>query len=176
MKLPRDLSGSDLVKHLCKNWDYEQVHQVGSHVILQTSVPSRHRIAVPAHNPLRIGTLNAILAAVAAHKGVGKERSLRELDESFLLPVRVAKMHAQSRNGAETLLTSRCTTLLPRSRCAFDSSNLFRSVASHSSWPGRDRRGGYEPSNCLVVDHGFASRDHCKYLLQIQRSSALEIA
>jgi predicted RNA binding protein YcfA (HicA-like mRNA interferase family) len=77
MKLPRDLSGADLVKRLCKNWRYEQVHQVGSHVILQTSVPTHHRIAVPAHNPLRIGTLNAILAAVAAHKGVGKEEILK---------------------------------------------------------------------------------------------------
>jgi predicted RNA binding protein YcfA (HicA-like mRNA interferase family) len=77
MKLPRDLSGNNLVKHLCKKWGYEQVHQVGSHVILQTSVPVHHRIAVPAHNPLRIGTLNAILSAVAAHKGVGKEEILK---------------------------------------------------------------------------------------------------
>ncbi len=66
MKLPRDLSGIKLVKHLCKQWNYEQVHQVGSHVILQTSAPAHHRVAVPAHDPLRIGTLNAILAAVAA--------------------------------------------------------------------------------------------------------------
>jgi predicted RNA binding protein YcfA (HicA-like mRNA interferase family) len=61
MKLPRDLSGEELVKHLCKRWDYLKIHQVGSHVILQTALPTHHRIAVPAHNPLRIGTLNAIL-------------------------------------------------------------------------------------------------------------------
>jgi len=77
MKLPRDLSGSDLAHHLCKKWDYMQVHQVGSHVILQTSVPIHHRIAIPAHNPLRIGTLNAILSAIAAHKGVGKAEILK---------------------------------------------------------------------------------------------------
>ena len=77
MKLPRDLSGNKLVKHLCKQWSYEQVHQVGSHVILQTSVPAHHRVAVPAHDPLRIGTLNAILSAIAAHKGVGKEEILK---------------------------------------------------------------------------------------------------
>jgi len=77
MKLPRDLSGIDFVKHLCRHWSYVQVHQVGSHVILQTSVPAHHRIAVPAHDPLRIGTLNAILSAIAAHKGVGKEEILR---------------------------------------------------------------------------------------------------
>lgn len=73
MKLPRDLSGEELVKHLCRRWEYRQVHQVGSHVILETSQPGPQRIAVPEHHPLRVGTLNAILAAVAAHKGVTKE-------------------------------------------------------------------------------------------------------
>jgi len=72
MKLPRDLSGNGLIKHLCKRWSYEQVHQVGSHVIRQTSAPTHHRVAVPVHDPLRIGTLNAILSAIAAHKGVEK--------------------------------------------------------------------------------------------------------
>ena len=31
MKLPRDLSGEELVKHLSKRWDYVKIHQVGSH-------------------------------------------------------------------------------------------------------------------------------------------------
>jgi predicted RNA binding protein YcfA (HicA-like mRNA interferase family) len=77
MKLPRDLSGEALVKHLCKRWEYTKIHQVGSHIILQTEKPSSHRIAVPAHSPLRIGTLNAILASVAAHKNVAKEEILQ---------------------------------------------------------------------------------------------------
>jgi predicted RNA binding protein YcfA (HicA-like mRNA interferase family) len=79
MKLPRDLSGEALVKHLCKRWEYAKIHQVGSHIILQTQQPTSHRIAVPAHSPLRIGTLNAILANVAAHKGVPKEEILDSL-------------------------------------------------------------------------------------------------
>jgi predicted RNA binding protein YcfA (HicA-like mRNA interferase family) len=77
MKLPRDLSGEALIKHLCRRWDYEQVHQVGSHVILQTQEPASHRIAVPKHASLRIGTLNSILAAVARHKNVSKEEVLK---------------------------------------------------------------------------------------------------
>jgi predicted RNA binding protein YcfA (HicA-like mRNA interferase family) len=77
MKLPRDLSGEDLIKHVCKQWGYRRVHQVGSHVILQTEQPAHHRIAIPAHTPLRLGTLNAILAAIASHKGVSKEDVLR---------------------------------------------------------------------------------------------------
>jgi len=77
MKLPRDLSGEELIKHLCKHWAYARVHQVGSHVILQTQEPGPHRVAIPAHSPLRVGTLNAILAAVAAHKGVIKADVLK---------------------------------------------------------------------------------------------------
>jgi predicted RNA binding protein YcfA (HicA-like mRNA interferase family) len=50
---------------------------VGSHVILQTEHPAPHRIAVPAHSPLRIGTLNGILSSVAAHKDVPKEAILK---------------------------------------------------------------------------------------------------
>ncbi len=34
------------------------------------SVHTSHRIAVPVHKSLRIGTLNAILRAVAKHKNV----------------------------------------------------------------------------------------------------------
>ena len=73
MKLPRNLSGEYQVKHLSKRWDYVKVHQVGSDIILQTQHPTHHRIAVPEHATLRIGTLNAILASLAAHKGVSKE-------------------------------------------------------------------------------------------------------
>jgi predicted RNA binding protein YcfA (HicA-like mRNA interferase family) len=77
MKLPRDLSGEELVKHLSKHWDYVKIHQVGSHIILQTQQPTPHRIAVPEHSPLRIGTLNAILSSIADHKSVSKEAVLK---------------------------------------------------------------------------------------------------
>jgi predicted RNA binding protein YcfA (HicA-like mRNA interferase family) len=73
MKLPRDLSGAELIKLLCKHHDYRRVNQEGSHVILETDSPRHHRLAVPDHNPLRIGTLNAILRAVAEVKGLKKE-------------------------------------------------------------------------------------------------------
>ena len=73
MKIPRDLSGSELVKALCKTWGYQVVHQVGSHVILQTTKPFSQRMVVPAHKALRVGTLNGILRAVAQHKGVNRE-------------------------------------------------------------------------------------------------------
>jgi predicted RNA binding protein YcfA (HicA-like mRNA interferase family) len=79
MKLPRNLSGEDLVKHLCKCWGYRRIHQVGSHVVLQTEQLEPHRIAVPAHTPLKIGTLNGIVFSIAAHKSVSKEDILKDL-------------------------------------------------------------------------------------------------
>jgi len=72
MKLPRDLSGQELADHLCRRWDYVKVNQVGSHIILQTQQPSPHRLAIPAHKALRVGTLNGILRDVALHKKVDR--------------------------------------------------------------------------------------------------------
>ena len=63
---------------LCKHWKYVQVNQEGSHIILQTEVPSRQRIPVPDHTPIRLGTLNSILRLVARHKGVEKEDVLKQ--------------------------------------------------------------------------------------------------
>jgi len=73
MKLPRDLSGAELIKLLCKHYGYRRVNQVGSHVILETDTPRHHRLAIPDHNPLRVGTLNAVLRSVAELKGLEKK-------------------------------------------------------------------------------------------------------
>jgi predicted RNA binding protein YcfA (HicA-like mRNA interferase family) len=77
MKIPRGLSGKDLVDVLCRHWDYRIVHQEGSHIVLETNNPSHHRLAVPAHKTLRVGTLSAILRAVARHKGVDRRDLLK---------------------------------------------------------------------------------------------------
>lgn len=58
---------------------FRKVHQVGSHIILQTEQPSSCRIAIPAHNPLKIGALNAIISNVASHKNVQKDEILKDL-------------------------------------------------------------------------------------------------
>jgi len=73
MKLPRDLSGAELIQLLCRHHDYRRVNQEGSHVILETNSPQHHRLAVPDHRTLRLGTLNSILRAVAEVKGLEKE-------------------------------------------------------------------------------------------------------
>ena len=79
MKLPRNLNGSALAKSLCQHWDYVQVHQTGSHIILDTEKPSHQRIAIPAHKSLRVGTLHNILKSVANHKGINRQEILDRL-------------------------------------------------------------------------------------------------
>ena len=79
MKLPRDLSGAELIQLVCKHFGYRRINQEGSHVILETGEPRQHRISIPDHAPLRVGTLNAILRAIATVKGVEKEDILRHL-------------------------------------------------------------------------------------------------
>ncbi len=79
MKLPRDVSGARLADLLCRKWQYARVHQVGSHIILETAEPTHHRIAIPDHHPLRLGTFSSILRAVARHKGVPRDAIIADL-------------------------------------------------------------------------------------------------
>jgi predicted RNA binding protein YcfA (HicA-like mRNA interferase family) len=79
MKIPRDLSGVKLVQALCSNWGYRVVNQEGSHVVVETEEPSHQRLAIPAHKILRIGTLSAILRAVAIHKRVDRQAIIESL-------------------------------------------------------------------------------------------------
>ena len=79
MKIPRGLSGKDLAALLCREWGYRIIHQQGSHIVMETETPTHHRAAVPAHRTLRVGTLNAILRAVARHKGIERQDLLKSL-------------------------------------------------------------------------------------------------
>ena len=79
MKIPRHLSGHDLVQTLCRKWGYRVVHQEGSHVVLETDEPSHQCLAVPAHKYLRIGTLNATVRTVANYKRVQRDAITQSL-------------------------------------------------------------------------------------------------
>ena len=78
MKLPRDLSGLSLAKALAR-LGYEIDHQTGSHIRLMSQRVGEHHLTIPAHDPLKVGTLNAILRAVAEHQALSREELLREL-------------------------------------------------------------------------------------------------
>lgn len=78
MRVLRDLSGADLVKRLGR-MEYKATRQTGSHLRLTSSVGGEHHVTIPNHDPLRVGTLAAILAAVAAHHGLTRDELIQRL-------------------------------------------------------------------------------------------------
>jgi len=80
MRLPRNLSGVELIQKLAR-LGYKPTRQTGSHVRLSCSEPSQHHITVPQHEALRIGTLSAIVADVAAHKKLTREELIARISK-----------------------------------------------------------------------------------------------
>lgn len=79
MRLPRDLSGHDLIK-LLRRYGYEKTRQVGSHIRLRSTLRGDpHYITVPDHDELRPGTLNAILSDISDYLGIERSIILNEL-------------------------------------------------------------------------------------------------
>ncbi len=78
MRLPRDLTGTELAV-LLRRYGYEITRQTGSHIRLTTLMGGEHHITIPAHNPLRVGTLNGILRDVAEHLAISREELLSAL-------------------------------------------------------------------------------------------------
>ena len=66
MRIPRDIGAADLLS-LLRRFGYQPTRQSGSHIRLTTATNGEHHITIPRHNPLRVGTLHAILKDVAAH-------------------------------------------------------------------------------------------------------------
>jgi len=79
MRLPRDLSGADLVKRLGGRYGYRITRQTGSHMRLTSTVRGEHHITIPNHDPLRLGTLAAILASVGEYHGLTRDELIRQL-------------------------------------------------------------------------------------------------
>jgi predicted RNA binding protein YcfA (HicA-like mRNA interferase family) len=79
VKLPRDLSGAELAK-LLRRYGYEQIRQSGSHIrVRSTSKGTDHHVTIPAHTPLKIGTLSGILLEIANYLEISKEVLAQEL-------------------------------------------------------------------------------------------------
>lgn len=66
MKLPRDLSGADLIGAL-KRLGYKQTRQTGSHVRMTISVPRQAHLTIPLTRAITAGTLAALVKDAAAH-------------------------------------------------------------------------------------------------------------
>jgi predicted RNA binding protein YcfA (HicA-like mRNA interferase family) len=78
MKLPRNVSGDDLIAALAR-LDYRSTRQRGSHVRMTTQQNGKHDVTVPRHDPLRVGTLAAILREVASHFGITRDELVEKL-------------------------------------------------------------------------------------------------
>lgn len=80
MRLPRDLIGAELAKRL-ERFGYCVTRQTGSHMRLTCHSNGEHHVTIPRHDPLRVGTLAAILDAVAAHHHITRDELLTLLLE-----------------------------------------------------------------------------------------------
>ena len=79
MKLPRDVSGVQLIKAL-RTLGYEISRQSGSHIRVTTEKAGTHHVTVPNHDPLKLGTFASILDDVSSHHGLARTELLRMLD------------------------------------------------------------------------------------------------
>ena len=79
-KLPCDLTGDGLVSLLRRHYGYAANRQRGSHMTVTTvSGDSEHSVTIPRHRPLRVGTLNAVVSAVAEFHGLAKQEVREKL-------------------------------------------------------------------------------------------------
>ena len=79
MKLPRDVSGDDLVRSL-RRFGYAVTRQNGSHIRVTSNIKStEHHVTIPNHKHLKLGTLAQILADVAGYLGLPREELIRRL-------------------------------------------------------------------------------------------------
>jgi predicted RNA binding protein YcfA (HicA-like mRNA interferase family) len=78
MKLPRDVSGPDLVQALRK-LGYQTTRQKGSHVRVTTELNGQHHEVIPNHDPIKPGTLHGILKSIGAHHKLTLEELILKL-------------------------------------------------------------------------------------------------
>ena len=81
-KIPRDISGRKLAK-LLEKYGYKIIRESASHMRLIAKYKDKeHKITIPDHNPIKIGTLNNILNDIANYLKVDKKKIIEELFRS----------------------------------------------------------------------------------------------
>jgi predicted RNA binding protein YcfA (HicA-like mRNA interferase family) len=79
MKIPRDVSYKDLINALEK-FGYKVSRQNGSHIRLTAKIGEKtHHITIPAHNPIKIGTLNSIINELSEVLKISKDELIERL-------------------------------------------------------------------------------------------------
>ena len=80
MRIPRDVNGQLLAERLRRH-GYVLTRQTGSHMRLSRgSDGQQQHLTIPAHKPLRVGTLRQILKDVASQLGCSIEELIGSLD------------------------------------------------------------------------------------------------
>ena len=79
MKIPRDVSGPELVKAL-RVLGYTVDRQSGSHIRVTTQQDGENHEVVPHHHPIKTGTLSGIIKRVADHHSLTVAELLKRLD------------------------------------------------------------------------------------------------
>jgi predicted RNA binding protein YcfA (HicA-like mRNA interferase family) len=78
-KIPRNINAEQLIKKLGK-YGYKIDRQVGSHIRLSTTIiAEKHSITIPAHDPLKIGTLNKILNDISLYLNISKNDLIKTI-------------------------------------------------------------------------------------------------
>lgn len=77
-RLPRDLSGAELIKAL-RRLDYHETRTTGSHVRVTCPGPPQHHLTIPKHDPIKVGTLAGILDELAQAQHLSREDVLKAL-------------------------------------------------------------------------------------------------
>lgn len=81
-RIPRDISGKKLIQ-LLKKYDYKVTRQAASHIRLVSLFQGvEHKITIPDHRSIKIGTLNGILADIADYLEIAKEKIVEKLFHS----------------------------------------------------------------------------------------------
>lgn len=79
MRIPRDISSSNLIKLLDK-FGYKITRQTGSHIRLTSSFKEKeHHITIPAQKSLKIGTLSNIINDIVEYLEIDKKELLLQL-------------------------------------------------------------------------------------------------
>ncbi len=79
MRIPRDLNGADLGRRLAA-YGYSITRQSGSHMRLSRQIGEQQQhLTIPAHKPMRVGTLRQILKDVASQTGVSLEEVVQSI-------------------------------------------------------------------------------------------------
>ena len=79
MKLPRDMGGEELAA-LLGRYGYKITRQIGSHIRLTTTAKGfENHVTIPAHKPLKVGTLDHIVNEITAYLEIEHQKLVEEL-------------------------------------------------------------------------------------------------